>query len=171
MKEIKSFYPSFICGFREMEAVFTAAARLLEGAAAALCKLRDNQTVYKADEDALRNLEEFLGVSYAEERDELQRKKLVSSHFVGNGRFGVREIKEIAAVFISSPCNVSYADSLIHVDIVRDSENSFLPDDFYGVLDKRKPAHLLLNVSVSSPFFVNAYAGAAVSEYLTEILN
>jgi len=169
--EIKSFYPSFIRGFREMEAVFYAAGKMLEDALSELRRMAGNQTVYKADGIALRALEEFLNINYAEERDELQRKNLIASHFIGNGRFGVNEIREIAAVFTPSPCNVRYADSLIEIDIARDIEDNFLLDDFYGIINKRKPAHLSLNVSVSMPFFISAYAGGDFSEYVTEKLN
>ena len=167
-EEIRSLYPLWLRGFLEFDAIFSAGAGMLEECAAGIRRFADNQFVMKCDEETLRELEEFLGIAYDYARGDIERRRLIVSHFVGNGRFGVREIREIVAVFTNSPCNVRYENGMISVVITRDINDTFILSDCISILRKRKPAHLGLEVMLSSPFNVGAFAGVNFSEYIEE---
>lgn len=168
-KEVRSYYPLWLLEFREMDAVVSAACKMLETALSFVYKLVENQLIGQADEAALRDLEHFLGIQYIMDRGDRERRDFISSQFLGNGTFGVDKIKEIVGVFTKNPCNVRYAaGSAINVEITKDSNDSFILDDCVEMLNKRKPAHLKIDVTVSTPFYVAAHWGIAVSEFRCE---
>ncbi|MDR1629598.1 MAG: hypothetical protein LBS36_05225 [Oscillospiraceae bacterium] len=172
MRQIRSCYPLWLLEFKEMDALVSAAARMLEAAANAVVLAVENQFVHSAQDKMIEELERFLGIGYEVLRAGENRKGFIASHFIGNGRFGPDKIKEVVAMFTGSPCNVAYLpDSGIHVEIVRDTNDSFVLNDCVAILNKRKPAHLTLTVTLSSPFSVGAFYGVAMTEFHQETIN
>nr|DAN95969.1 MAG TPA: tail protein [Caudoviricetes sp.] len=112
------------------------------------------------DETALAQMEAFLDVPPDGSRTLEERRKLVSSYFLGAGHIGAREIKEIAKAFTEGKCEVSFANSEVYIHIKADISDTPPADDFFFILRKKIPAHLGVNTEIEIEFTENLYVAA-----------
>ncbi len=169
--ELRTYLPDFYGSLAEAAAYLTALGAKFDELHQDTMQARDNNFVFLADEATISRLEKFLYITHNPDRTVLDRKKLIVSFFVGSGKIGAKEIKDIIAVFTPSPCEVTFAESAINVRVTRDIEDTFILNDCYFILLRKIPAHLPLVITVISTFEAGIYVGGTMTQYKEEVLN
>lgn len=105
-EELKTFYPVFYRDVFEMDAIWRTCGGGLDEIEDDVDRVANSTYISLMDEKALVQMETFLGIPPDSSRTLEERRKLVSSYFLGVGHIGAREIKEIAKAFTEGKCEV-----------------------------------------------------------------
>jgi hypothetical protein len=168
--EIKTFLPGCLESIQDVVAYLKALGNQLDALDTGVLQARDNNFIFLADEATISRVEKFMYIPYDPARTLDDRRKLIASFFVGSGKIGANEIKQIVNTFTPSPTDVTFQNSTINIRVTRDISDSFILADCYFVLLKKIPAHLSLVITVISAFEVNAYAGGFLTQYKEEVV-
>lgn len=168
--ELKSYLPNFYESIADVREFLKAVGIQMDAVDGATMQARDNNFIFRADEKTITRLERFLYIPYDPLRKLEERRKLVASFFIGSGKIGANEIKEIVRVFTPSPTNVTFSDSTINIRITRNISDTFILADCYFILLRKIPAHLQLVITVISAFEVNVFYGGVVNQYKEEVI-
>jgi hypothetical protein len=169
--ELKTYLPDFYESIADVREFLKALGLKMDGVHQNTMQARDNNFIFLADEKTVARLEKFMYIPYDPARTLEERRRLIASFFVGSGKIGANEIKEIVHVFTPSPTEVTFANSTINIRVTRDVSDSFILADCYFILLKKIPGHLQLVITVISAFSVNAYTGGVLNQYKEEVLN
>lgn len=159
-EELKTFYPVFYRDVFEMDAIWRTCGGGLDEIEDDVDRVANSTYISLMDEKALVQMETFLGVPPDSSRTLEERRKLVSSYFLGVGHIGAREIKEIAKAFTEGKCEVSFANGEVYIHIKADISDTPPADDFFFILRKKIPAHLGVNTEIEIEFTENLYVAA-----------
>lgn len=159
-EELKTFYPVFYRDVFEMDAIWRTCGGGLDQIEDDVDRVAGSTYIALMDETALAQMEAFLGIPKDASRTLEERRKLVSSYFLGTGHFGANEIKEITRAFTEGDCEVSFKDGEVYIHIKADITDTPPADDYYYILRKKIPAHLGINTEVEIEFTENLYVGA-----------
>ena len=159
-EELKTFYPVFYRDVFEMDAIWRTCGGGMDEIEDDVDRVANSTYISLMDETALAQMEAFLDVPPDGSRTLEERRKLVSSYFLGAGHIGAREIKEIAKAFTEGECEVSFANSEVYIHIKADISDTPPADDFFFILRKKIPAHLGVNTEIEIEFTENLYVAA-----------
>lgn len=159
-EELKTFYPVFYRDVFEMDAIWRTCGGGLDQIEEDVDRVAGSSYVALMDEAALGQMEVFLGIPTDASRTLEERRKMVSSYFLGTGHFGANEIKEITKAFTNGECEVSFRDGEVYIHIKADISDTPPADDYYYILRKKIPAHLGVNTEIEIEFTENLYAGS-----------
>lgn len=159
-EELKTFYPVFYRDVFEMDAIWRTCGGGMDEIEDDVDRVANSTYISLMDETALAQMEAFLDVPPDGSRTLEERRKLVSSYFLGAGHIGAREIKEIAKAFTEGKCEVSFANSEVYIHIKADISDTPPADDFFFILRKKIPAHLGVNTEIEIEFTENLYVAA-----------
>lgn len=169
--ELKTFLPDFYGSIQDVVEYLKALSVQLDALDAETMQARDNNFIFLADENTISRIEKFMYIPYDPERTLDDRRKLIASFFVGSGKIGASEIKQIVNTFTPSPTDVTFQNSTINIRVTRDISDSFILADCYFILLKKIPAHLQLVITVISAFEVNAFVGGILNQYKEEVIS
>lgn len=141
-EELKTFYPVWYREVLEMDAIWHALGRELDGVQGGIITAVNNCFVNTADEATIARLEDFLYINYEGKRTLEERRALVASFFIGNGHIGEREIKELMLAFTSGDVTVDLVGGTVEISVTREISDRFNLADSTFVILKRIPAHL-----------------------------
>lgn len=159
-EELKTFYPVFYRDVFEMDAIWRTCGGGLDEIEDDVDRVANSTYISLMDEKALVQMETFLGIPPDSGRTLEERRKLVSSYFLGVGHIGAREIKEIAKAFTGGKCEVSFSNGEVYIHIKADISDTPPADDFFFILRKKIPAHLGVNTEIEIEFTENLYVAA-----------
>ncbi len=159
-EELKTFYPVFYRDVFEMDAIWRSSGGGLDEIEDSVDRVANSTFISTMDEEALAQLEVFLGIPRDSSRTLAERRKLAAAYFLGTGHFGAEEIKEIARAFTEGVCEVSFYDSTVFIHIKADIADTPPADDFYFILRRKIPAHLGVNTEVEIEFTTNLFVGS-----------
>lgn len=159
-EELKTFYPVFYRDVFEMDAIWRTCGGGMDEIEDDVDRVANSTYISLMDETALAQMEAFLDVPPDGSRTLEERRKLVSSYFLGAVHIGAREIKEIAKAFTEGKCEVSFANSEVYIHIKADISDTPPADDFFFILRKKIPAHLGVNTEIEIEFTENLYVAA-----------
>lgn len=159
-EELKTFYPVFYRDVFEMDAIWRTCGGGLDQIEEDVDRVAGSSYVALMDETALAQMEVFLGIPADTSRTLEERRKMVSSYFLGTGHFGANEIKEITRAFTEGECEVSFRDGEVYIHIKADISDTPPADDYYYILRKKIPAHLGVNTEIEIEFTENLYVGS-----------
>lgn len=143
-EELKTFYPAWYREILEMDAIWYALGRQLDGVRAGIIQAVDNGFISRADVETVTALENFLYIPYDGTRSIEERRMLVATYFLGHGHIGEKEIKQIVGTFTKAACQVSFANSRIEVMITWSPHDAPLLLACLIFLLTKIPAHLRL---------------------------
>lgn len=150
-EEIKRFFPVWYWDVLEMDAIWRALGKELDGIRSAIESLIDNNYIATADETAIAELENFLGIVPESTSTLDERRQVLATYFRGNSHIGAPEIKEITAGFIADgTIAISFDKGTIHLRVVRPDTTPCNYLSCYVVLSNAIPAHLYLDMKVIS---------------------
>lgn len=159
-EELKTFYPVFYRDVFEMDAIWRTCGGGLDEIEDDVDRVANSTYISLMDEKALVQMETFLSIPPDSGRTLEERRKLVSSYFLGVGHIGAREIKEIAKAFTEGKCEVSFSNGEVYIHIKADISDTPPADDFFFILRKKIPAHLGVNTEIEIEFTENLYVAA-----------
>jgi len=121
--ELKTFYPAWYGGIREMDAIWYVMGDLLDGVRREITRAVDNNFINRADEETLLRLEAFLQLPPVRSVDE--RRRMIASLLMGGGHIGEREILELVRRFTEGDVSVAFAGGVIRIWIVPSPDDRF----------------------------------------------
>lgn len=169
--ELKTYLPDFYESIADVREFLKALGLQMGEVHSDTMQARDNNFIFLADEKTVSRLEQFMYIPYDSARTLDERRRLIASFFVGSGKIGANEIKEIVKVFTPSLTEVTFANSTINVIVTRDVSESFILADCYFILLKKIPGHLQLVITVISSFNFNTYTGGMLNQFKEEVVN
>lgn len=159
-EELKTFYPVFYRDVFEMDAIWQTCGGGLDQIEDDVDQVAGSTYVSLMNETALSQMEAFLRVPSDPSRTLEERRKLVSSYFLGTGHFGANEIKEITRAFTEGHCEVLFQNSEVYIHIKSEITDTPPTDDFFFSLRKKVPGHLGVRTEIEIEFNQNLYVGA-----------
>ena len=159
-EELKTFYPVFYRDVFEMDAIWRVCGGGLDIIEANVDAVANSTFISLMDEAALALMEVFLGVPSDPSRSIEDRRKLVSSYFLGTGHIGAPEIKEITRAFTEGQCEVAFEGGAVYIHIKAEITDTPPADDYFYILRKKIPAHLGVNTELEIEFNENLYVGS-----------
>lgn len=147
-EELLSYAAVWQKGLLELDAVWQAEGRALDGLKAAMDNVIDNQFVLTADEPTITLLEQFLMLRTDRSRSLEERRRIVLSIFAGSGKMSASRIKEMISVFTDAPIEVRFepgdeeGNNFVYIEIGNGERQPVQLSDINSVLRKRIPAHL-----------------------------
>ena len=168
--ELQTFHPTFHLDIYEMREILWANGRQLDELIHHIDKAIYNNFILESDEEIISRLEAFLWIPTDKQKPLYERRRLVFSCFVGFGKVSATKIKKIISVFTPAPCEVSFMNSTISIEITRDIDDSYLLADCYFIIRKKIPAHLDLMITLISSFEASYYIGSEITSYKEEVI-
>lgn len=151
--EIKTYIPEYYGYIQETNAYLQSLGSQLEQAETDTLQARDNNFIYRADEPTITNELAFLEIKYNTSYTLEEKRNLLASFYVGGGKIGRPEIKDIASVFTDSFVDVALVNSVVTVNINKDSNADSILDDILYILERKIPTHLGLIVKFRNMTF------------------
>lgn len=157
-EELKTFYPVFYLDVFEMQAILSAHGNLADEIIRNIDLVIKNNFIQDADEPTVTRLEKFLWISVDKSRPLDERKRLVSSFFVGYGKISSTKIKEMIRSFTDADSSVVFApgdekgNNFLTILVDRGSVEKLFFADIATVLFKKLPAHLAYSIAVRYTF-------------------
>ncbi len=145
--ELKSYLPDVFSNISDVEVFLQAFGMQMDDVDTDTFQVRDNNFVPFADENTVKQWENFLFIPVNADRTMDDRKSLIMSFFTGRGKLSATDIKAVIALFTESPVTVTFENSTVTIEIHRVVTDTFLLDDFYWILRKKMPAHLGLVIN------------------------
>lgn len=160
-EELKTFYPVFYYDVFEMDAIWRVCGGRLDQIEADVDSVANCAFVSLMNEEALTRMEEFLEAPKDVTRSLEDRRKLVSSYFLGSRHIGAQEIIDITHAFTEGDVEVALEGGNVIIRIKADINDTPPADDYYYILRKKIPAHLGINTDIEIEFTNDLYVGAA----------
>ncbi len=168
--ELKSYLPQVFTSIFDVDIFLKAVGNQADAVNRDTFQMRDNLFIHTSDEETILRWEKFLGIPYDITKTFEDRQKLIVSYF-SRGKIGAKEIKDIVKVFTISPVRVSFNNSKITVEIMRDNTDTFILTDCYMILRKKLPAHLDFDIKILSTLETNVFYGVFLTTYKEEMIN
>jgi len=175
--EIKTWYPVWYLEILDMNVLLKIYGKQFDELQGDITQAVDNNFIDYADARTISELERFLRIRYDGQRTLDERRRVIKSFFIGGGRIGQHEIREIVSVFSEnmntdvefvpmSDAEASYV--IITVDIT-DIENLSY-SDITDALLRRLPAHLAFELRslITAEYSIADYSVGVMIEEIEE---
>lgn len=139
-----TLYPVWYREVLEMNAILEAMGEQLDDVQNSILRVVDNNFIATSQAYSIDRMEEFLSIVHDNPRTLEERRALIASFFIGNGRIGEQEIKAIVQVFTEGDVLVDFAHSTVIISVIRDVAERLSIVDCMNILKRRIPVHLRL---------------------------
>ncbi|MBR1532704.1 MAG: DUF2313 domain-containing protein [Eubacterium sp.] len=146
---LKSFYPRFYDRILEMQEILKAEGSFIDEAQIAFEIVLNNMFINYMDEDAVKGLEDFLGIIPLSKQTLDDRKEVLISHFRGYGKMSSNRIAETSEKYnLTAETTFDEQDSAdnfllrIKLYVPKNSDEISDYDNCIKTLEVRLPAHL-----------------------------
>lgn len=157
-EELITYYPKFYREVLEMRAILEAEGKLADDIENNIECVFNNCFIDTADEITIRKLEEFLGLKLYRQRSLEDRRRLVKSLFVGNGKISASMISEMISAYTGAKVSCTFEpydelrNNMLYINFERGSEKTLYTSDILSLLEKRIPAHIKYRTAVVYSF-------------------
>jgi hypothetical protein len=159
---ISRYYPRFLLEVREMRAVLEAEGSVAGTIKTNINQVSDNCFIDTADETTIRSLEEYLYLSLYKDKSLEERRRLVKSYFVGNGKISADMISEMISAYTGATVTCRFepfdiaGNNKLFIDFERGEGKTLYMGDILSLLKQRIPAHIEYRAAVTYRFPVVA---------------
>lgn len=146
--ELITFYPRYYRDVLEMDAILHAEGKLADGIQNGIDLMLLNNFIDTADENTILKLEEFLGLSLLKARSLDERKRIIKTHFAGQGKVSASSISEMIRAYTGADTECEFypfdeeKNNRLDIRFKRGSEAVIYASDIYTLLAKILPAHI-----------------------------
>lgn len=150
-----NMYPSYYHDVYEMQEILKAQGTLSDKLHADIERIFNNQFIDYADENIISGYEKKLGITTESSASLEERRKIVKSHLMGNGKISVSIVKEMIEAYTGAEASCrlivmsANRDYGLHINIERGSYSFFNMKDICSFLDIKLPAHIKYNMYVN----------------------
>lgn len=147
-EELITYYPKYYRDVLEMRAILETHGKLADNLEDNIEQVFNDCFIDTADETTIRKLEEFLFLGLYKQRSLEERRRLVKSFFVGNGKVSASMIREMIAAYTGASVSVTFepfdeaGNNKLNIEFNRGDERTLYMSDILTLIEKRIPAHI-----------------------------
>lgn len=174
-EELRSYFPSWYSGVKEMDAIWRVTGEMLDQFKADLREAAKSLSIPTYEADTIRQIQDWAGASYNTEMSDEVIRTLFFLQVAGFGKCSRSKIIRLLKQLLGTEADVALEDydashnqKLKIVIDISESEN-WDPDDIETLLERIVPAHLLRDTHYFRPISANTtvYYGMAL-QHLSE---
>ena len=156
--ELITFYPRFYRDVYEMVEILKTEGRLLDESIEGAMLMMKNLFVDTADEDTIRALERYLGISLYSTRTLEERRRIVRAFFTGFGKVSATSITETIRAYTGAEVECRFepfdeaGNNRLYIYFSRGEEATLYYSDIIQILSRMIPAHIVYTAVVAYRF-------------------
>lgn len=160
--ELITYYPKYYRDVLEMRAILEAEGKLADDIEDNIERVFNNCFIDTADEMTISKLEKFLCLGLYKQRSLEERRRLVKSFFVGNGKVSASMIGQMISAYTGAAVTCTFesfdeaGNNKLYIDFERGNESALYMSDILSLLEKKIPAHIEYRIAVVYSFPIGA---------------
>lgn len=154
-EELKTYYPRFYYDVLEMMALLKTYGDLADDLDSDIKQVLADCFIDTADEQTIRRLEEFLYIPLQQNRTLNDRRRLVKSFFIGNGKLSATMLSDMVNAYTGAGVHCTFEpfdlaqNNMLHIFAERGAEQMLYIHSILLLVKAKLPAHIAHDLSIT----------------------